>query len=299
MADMPTSFWGGYIAVVTLVSFAAFVWLVVDVYFSKADDHELASQKWDHDLKEGSAPAPLWWFWLLFALLIVSVIYLMLYPGLGTFSGALRWSQGGELADSHADYAAEFGERRARIVEEPVEGLLDEPRVIEAGASVFAVHCAACHGQAATGQANLFPSLLDAHWQWGDSPEAIATTIRSGRMAIMPPLEAALGEAGVTVMAEYVLALGEGRAAGSEFDGARSRYAETCIACHGADATGNTLLGAPDLTAGVYVYGGDLGSIRTTIAAGRQGQMPAFVGRLDDTQIKLVTVWLRSRAALP
>ncbi len=299
MADMPTSFWGGYIAVITLVSFAAFVWLVVDVYFSKADDHELASQKWDNDLKEGSAPAPLWWFWLLFALLIVSVIYLMLYPGLGTFSGALRWSQGGELADAHADYAAEFGERRERIVEEPVEGLLDEPRVIEAGASVFAVNCAACHGQAATGQADLFPNLLDRHWQWGDSPEAIATTVRAGRMAIMPPLEATLGEAGVAAMAEYVLALGQGRAGTAQFDAARTRYGEICVACHGADATGNALLGAPDLTAGIYVYGGDLDSIRATIAAGRQGQMPAFGGRLDETQIKLVTVWLRSRAAQP
>ena len=222
----------------------------------------------------------------------------MLYPGVGTFSGVLRWSQGGELADSHADYAAEFGERRERIVEVAVEELLDEPRVVEAGASVFAVHCAACHGQAATGQADLFPNLLDLHWQWGDSPEAIATTIRSGRVAIMPPLEATLGEAGVAAMADYVLALGEGRAGGPEFDGARTRYGETCIACHGADATGNSLLGAPDLTAGVYAYGGDLDSIRATIASGRQGQMPAFGGRLDETQIKLVTVWIRSRAAL-
>jgi cytochrome c oxidase cbb3-type subunit 3 len=299
MADLPTSFWGGYIAVITLVSFAAFVWLVVDVYFSEDDDHELASQTWDHTLREGTSPAPLWWFWLLFALLIVSVFYLMLYPGIGTFSGALRWSQGGEFADSHADYADEFGERRERIVEVTVEELLDEPRVIEAGASVFAVNCAACHGQAATGQADLFPNLLDQHWQWGDSPEAISTTIRSGRTAIMPPLEATLGEAGVTAMAEYVLALGEGRADSAQFDGARARYAETCFACHGADATGNPVLGAPDLTAGIYVYGGGLDAIRATIAAGRQGQMPAFGGRLDETQIKLLTVWLRSRAASP
>jgi len=298
MADLPTSFWGGYIAVITLASLTVFVWFVFDVYFSKADDHELAGKTWDHDLKEGSAPAPIWWFWLLFALLIVSVIYLMLYPSVGTFSGVLRWSQGGELAESHADYAAEFGERRERIVEVAVEELLDEPRVVEAGASVFAVHCAACHGQAAAGQADLFPSLLDAHWQWGDSPEAIATTIRSGRVAIMPPLEATLGAAGVAAMAEYVLALGEGRAGTGQFDGARTRYGEICIACHGADATGNPLLGAPDLTAGIYVYGADLDSIRATIASGRQGQMPAFGGRLDETQIKLVTVWIRSRAAL-
>src|SRR5262245_44140225 len=211
MAGLPTWLWGGYIAVITLVSFIAFVWLVADVYFSKADDHELASQTWDNDLKEGSAPAPIWWFWFLFALLIVSVVYLMLYPGVGTYSGVLQWSQGGELEKSHVAYAAEFGERRERIVGEPVAALLDEPRVVDAGARVFAVHCAACHGQGANGQASLFPNLLDRHWQWGDSAEAIATTIRSGRMAVMPPLGAALGEDAVAAMADYVVALGQGR----------------------------------------------------------------------------------------
>lgn len=295
VADLPTSFWGGYIALVTLLSFVAFVWLVADVYFSKADDHELADQTWDHDLKEGSSPAPLWWFWLLFALLIFSVVYLMLYPGVGTYSGALRWSQGGELAAAHAEYAAEFGERRTRIEQVAVEELLDEPRVIEAGAHVFAVHCAACHGQTASGQADLFPNLIDAHWQWGETPDAIATTIRSGRTAVMPPLGAVLGEAGVAAMTDYVIALGEGRAAGPAFDAARMRYAETCIACHGPDATGNPLLGAPDLTAGVYLYGRDPAAVRQTITDGRQGQMPAFGERLDATQIKLLTVWLRSQ----
>ena len=292
MADLPTSFWGGYIAVITLASVIAFVWFVASVYFSKADDHELASQTWDHDLREGSAPAPIWWFWLLFALLIISVVYLMLYPGVGTFSGVLKWSQGGELEKSHAAYAAEFGERRARIVDESVEALLDEPRVVDAGARVFAVHCAACHGQEAAGQASLFPSLLDRHWQWGDSADAIATTIRSGRMAIMPPLEAALGEGGVAAMTDYVIALGQGRGSAAEFDAARTQFGTICSACHGADATGNPALGAPDLTAGIYVYGGDAASIRATIAGGRQGQMPAFGERLDDTQIKLLTVWL-------
>lgn len=297
MPDLPTAFWGGWITVITLVSLIGFTWLIVDVYFSKADDAELEHQTWDHDLKEGSAPAPVWWFWLLFALLIVSVIYLMLYPGLGTFQGALRWSQGGDLAAAAESYADEFGERRARIAGVTVEDLLDEPRVIDAGGHVFAVHCASCHGPEAGGQADLFPALTDAHWQWGATAAAIETTIRAGRLAVMPPLAGTLSEAELDAMTDYVIALGEGRAGGEEFAAQRTRFAEICSACHGADASGNTTLGAPDLTRGVYTYGGDAASIRETLAAGRQGQMPAFGERLDDTQIRLVSVWLAARGA--
>jgi len=297
MADLPSAFWGGYIAVITIVTFVAFVWLIVDVYYSKEGDEELAGKTWDHDLREGSAPAPIWWFWLLFSLLIVSVLYLMLYPGLGTFEGALRWSQGGELAEARAEYELEFGERRERIAEVGVEELLDEPRVIEAGSHVYAVHCAVCHGPDAGGQADLFPSLMDSHWQWGGSDAAIAQTIRSGRQAVMPPLADPLGEDGLAAMTGYVVALGDGSAGAPEHAAARQRFAELCSACHGAEATGNPVLGAPDLTAGVYIYGGGRDAIRQTIAGGRQGQMPAFGERLDATQIKLLTVWLRASAA--
>ncbi|MDP1136652.1 c-type cytochrome, partial [Klebsiella pneumoniae] len=50
-----------------------------------------------------------------------------------------------------------------------------------------------------------------------------------------------------------------------------------CAACHGPDGTGNAMLGAPDLPAGVYTYGGDLDTIRETIRQGRQGMMPAQI----------------------
>lgn len=297
MADLPGAFWGGYISVITLVTLAAFVWLIVDVYYSKESDEELAGKTWDHDLKEGSAPAPIWWFWLLFSLLIVSVVYLMLYPGLGRFQGVLRWSQGGELSAAQEEYEAEFGERRARIAAVAVEDLLDEPRVIDAGSHVYAVHCAACHGPDGTGQADLFPNLMDAHWQWGATPTEIEQTVRNGRIAVMPPLAGPLGPDGVAAMTGYVMALAAGTADADEFESARMRYTELCSACHGVDATGTTAVGAPNLAAGVYLYGGSYEAIYETIANGRQGQMPGFGDRLDDTQVKLVTVWLRDRAA--
>ena len=49
MADMPTDFWSGWIAVITLTSLAGLAWLVISVYFSKEEPHE--SPVWDDNLK--------------------------------------------------------------------------------------------------------------------------------------------------------------------------------------------------------------------------------------------------------
>ena len=79
MADMPTDFWSGWIILVTTVSFAGLGWLLYSVYFSENADTPAEHPVWDQNLREGAAPAPMWWFWLMFALMILSVVYLMLY----------------------------------------------------------------------------------------------------------------------------------------------------------------------------------------------------------------------------
>jgi len=292
--SMPTSFWAGYIVVITGVSFVALVWFVANVYFSAGDDSELEHQVWDHDLKEGTAPAPIWWFWLILALMIVSVVYLMLYPGLGNYGGVLKWSQGGEIEASRAAYVTEFGAERARIAAADVDALTADPAMVAAGRRVYTVHCAVCHGTEASGQAMLFPNLIDAHWQWGGTNEAIEQTIRAGRTAIMPPLLAALGEDGVAGLTAYMIALNEGRGDDQAHATARTQFAQLCSACHGQDATGNPALGAPNLTAGAWTYGSDYDQIYQTIAEGRTGRMPAFGDKLDATQIVLLGAWLRA-----
>ena len=168
MSDMPTDFWAGWIAVVTLVSLAALGWLVFSIYFSPADDHEESGGPvWDENLREGSHPAPLWWFWLILASMVFSVVYLMLYPGLGSYKGALRWSQGGNLENSLATYDAEFGSIRKLITEGNLDTLQDDPDIMRSAQRVFDRNCAVCHGYEAQGQADVFPSLVDDEWQWG------------------------------------------------------------------------------------------------------------------------------------
>jgi cytochrome c oxidase cbb3-type subunit 3 len=53
-------------------------------------------------------------------------------------------------------------------------------------------------------------------------------------------------------------------------------FIENCAACHGRDARGNRLLGAPDLTDRDWLYGGDPKSILASITEGRTGVMPAL-----------------------
>lgn len=294
MADMPTDFWGGYIVGVTVLTLIGLVWLVYNVYFSGETDPELedANHVWDEDLREGRNPAPLWWFWLILALLAFSVVYLILYPGLGTFRGALAWSQGGEISDALATYAQEFGNERTRIANLSAADVRAEPNALDSGAHLFRVHCSACHGTDAAGQADLFPDLTDSSWQWGGSEAEIEQTITNGRMAVMPPWQAALQDEGVDTLTRFVLAMADGRADDPDLADARTRYNQFCIACHGPTGAGNALLGAPALNDDVWLYGNAYEAVYESIANGRSGMMPAFGQRLDATQIKLLTAWL-------
>ena len=292
MADMPGDFWSGYIVGITVISFLCLAWLIYDVYFTGGSEHEASDIVWDDSLREGSNPAPLWWFWLILALMVFSVVYLMLYPGLGSFSGMLRWSQGGEVSESSVLFAAEFGVERERIAGLSSEELVSDEVARRAGQHVFRVHCSACHGMDGAGQANLFPNLRDAAWQWGGSAEQIEQTIAGGRTGIMPPWFAALQEDGTEEVTRFVIALSQGNGDDPEFAAGKARYDQLCFACHGSDGSGNSLLGAPALNDETWTYGGSYEAVRASIADGRTGIMPGFGERLDDTQIKALTAWL-------
>lgn len=290
MADMPTDFWSGWIVVLTLVSLAGLGWLVYGVYFGDEDTKSVENRVWDGNLREGSAPAPIWWFWLILAAMIFSVIYLMLYPGLGSYAGALAWSQGGRLEDSMALYDVEFDAARAEVANASAAALQADADVMASAARVYDRHCAACHGPDAGGQAELFPNLMDDDWQWGGSLMQIEQTLRSGRTAIMPPLAAAFADGDVADVVAYVQALSSPQGAAGLPGEAGFRM--FCAACHGADGTGNEVLGAPDLTDDVWLYGDSDASIAESILNGRSGEMPAFEQRLDDTQIRMLAAWL-------
>ena len=294
---MPPDFWAGWVFGLTALSLLGLAWFVWGVYFGKdRAAHGAEPTVWDGNLREGDQPAPMWWFWLLLASLVVTVVYLMLYPGLGSFAGALQWSQGGRLDDSEATWEARFGAARERVAAAPLADLQADAGHMATAAHIYARNCAACHGADASGQARLFPSLVDAEWQWGGSARDIEHTIRNGRQAVMVGWGAALGEAGVEQVTDYVAQLPTG--VPEEHPG-KALYLQFCTACHGADGLGQPLLGAPGLADAIYLYGGDLPALAVSIRDGRNGEMPAFGERLDDAQIRLLVAWLTRPGAQP
>ena len=45
---------------------------------------ELHGHVWDGDLAEYNNPLPRWWMWLFYITIVFGLIYLTLYPGLGS-----------------------------------------------------------------------------------------------------------------------------------------------------------------------------------------------------------------------
>ena len=295
MTSIATGFWAGWIVVLTIVSVAGLVWLTLSVYFSGDDSAEVGHVVWDETLREGTTAAPLWWFWMILALLATSVVYLILYPGFGSYAGVLRWSQGGQIAASVAKHEERFGPLRTEIAARELRNLQEDELAMRSASHLFNNHCSACHGQDARGQAFLFPDLRDESWQWGRDEAQLAQTISQGRQAVMPPWQAVLNDDGVAKMADYVIALAGGTAsAESEM---ATTYRTYCGACHGADGAGMSLLGAPALNDSIWLYGGSAAAVRESISRGRSGVMPPFGERLDGAQIRLLTAWLAGGAA--
>ena len=291
MADMPTAFWSGWIIVITVGSLSGLLWLVFSVYYSNKSAKDFKSPVWDESLQEGNNPAPMWWFWMILVALVFSVIYLILYPGLGSFSGALKWSQSGRLDRNLILYAYEHSDMKDRIVQMPIEELQQNDELMQSAHRLFTQNCTACHGADGKGQAMAFPDLMDNEWQWGNAIADIDHSIRYGRKAVMVGWQAVLGDKGVTQVANYVKAMSSLNDQPIDTKG-MELYQQFCIACHGMEGEGNPALGAPSLMDDVWLYGNSDEQLHHSIAIGRNGHMPAFENRLGDMEIKMLVAWL-------
>lgn len=70
-----------------------------------------------------------------------------------------------------------------------------------------------------------------------------------------------------------------------------------CSQCHGSDAAGAK--GFPNLTDKDWLYGGEAETIKTSIANGRAGVMPAWGGPLGEQGVKEVTNFVLSLSGRP
>lgn len=291
-----------YIIVLTVIAVVGCVWLLRWTGKRRPGDPrpEDTSHTWDEDLTEYNKPMPRWWLVMFYLTIVFGVGYLLYYPGLGSWRGTSGWTSANEhdaeQALAEKKLAATFAAYEGRSIED----LATNQDALRHGRSIFANHCATCHGSDARG-AKGFPNLTDDIWHWGGSAEEILATVNGGRQAAMPPMEQVLGSTGLTETAVFVLSMsGRGGDPALIAAGGR-RFSGICAACHGPDGKGNPTMGAPDLTDTYWLYGGDYDSVRASIAHGRQGMMPAHEPLIGRTRARLVAAWVyaQSQASKP
>jgi len=295
-----SAFWSGWIIVLTVGNILACFWLIwwtMRRRAGEATSGDVTGHVWDEDLQEYNNPLPRWWLFMFYFTLIFAAGYLALYPGLGSFPGLLGWSSHGSQYEHEMAQAEEkYGPIFKKYANVPVAALATKPEYGEAremGKRLFLTYCMQCHGSDARGSRG-FPNLTDKDWLWGGSPEQIQASIANGRNGVMPS-HAHLGEETIANLAAYVASL-----SGREVDAAKAEAGKQAfmtagfLGCHGVDGTGNQMLGAPNLTDKIWLYGGSEGLIRQTITKGRNGKMPVHKDLLGDDKVHLLAAYVYS-----
>ena len=287
-------FWSIFIIVFVLANIFACWWLIrwtAKPRKGEAAAHETTGHVWDEDLREYNNPMPRWWLWLFYITIVFSLIYLVLYPGLGNFQGLLGWSQYKQYDKEVAEAEARFAPLYASYAEIPIPELAENGEAMATAGRLFANNCATCHGSDGRG-ARGYPNLADLDWQWGGAPADIRHTLVNGRQAVMPAFSASLDESAIEATAAYVYSLNGREAPERLVSQGRQQYQTLCVACHGVEGKGNPMLGAPNLTDDTWLYGGSLETIEQTLINGRNGQMPAFAETLGEDRIHLVAAYV-------
>jgi cytochrome c oxidase cbb3-type subunit 3 len=301
-----SGFWDYYIAIITIVSIlacAVLLWYqgrrAVKAQVDAKGQLLTTGHVWDGDLQEFHNPMPRWWVWLFYITVLFSIVYLILYPGLGTqWSGVLKWTQVGQYNNEVKAAETRLAPIFAAYAAQPVEKLATDPTARQMGERIFLNNCAQCHGSDARGSRG-FPNLTDNDWLYGGTADAITMSITDGRNGVMPPMGAAVGgKDDVEDVANYVMSLS--RSAHDSVKAARgkAKFDAVCAACHGPEGKGNQALGAPNLADNIWLYGGTVPAVVQTITTGRgtagQSAMPSWKGTLTPAQVHLLTAYVWS-----
>ena len=219
MSDFTSNFWSVFVTTLTLVGIIAcgiLLWMAGRKKVSATADNT-TGHVWDEDLVEMNNPLPRWWVWLFVITIVFGLGYLAAYPGLGTFTGKLNWTQKGEYEAEMAKAKAEIEPLYARFASMKPEDVAVDPQAHAIGERLFMNNCAQCHGSDARGSKG-FPNLADNDWLHGGNPEKIRETLEKGRIGNMPPMAAAVGSPeDVRNLSHYVLSL-----SGSPHDSVRA-----------------------------------------------------------------------------
>ena len=303
-----SEFWSMWIVVCTLgslfVCHGIIEWVIKRAPDEADEEDKLhySPQSWG-DVYAYDTPVPHGWLYLFYLGTFLALVYLSLYPGLGTFPGALQWTSQQqyvqELDRYNGQYAAEFDRYLVRSVTE----IARDPAARKMGQRLFMTYCSNCH-QAAGQDRTHYPKLTDRDWLWGGSPSQIEVTITYGRTGIMPGWGSVLGDQGVAETASYVMTLsGYQPADPSKVAAGKEKFEMYCAFCHGADGKGDHRQGSPNLADRTWMHisskdvltdAGLEAGIRSAIANGFTNLMPPHWSTLTRSQIHLLAGYVYS-----
>ncbi|OUR67301.1 cytochrome-c oxidase, cbb3-type subunit III [Bermanella sp. 47_1433_sub80_T6] len=290
-----TTFWHLWVSAIVIGSMIA-CGILLTLTLKGQKYNEETDQTTGHSfdgIDELDNPMPKWWLWFFWSTIIFGVLYIGVY-GIGGWTGFSDWSSHGqwerEMAKAEEKYQPYYDKLNTMSVEE----LATDKDALATGQRLFASNCAVCHGSTATGALG-FPNLTDSDWLYGGSSDAIKQTITNGRTGIMP-VGGLGGEKTASErsdIAAHVLSL-SGRVGAGDAAKGKALFASSCAACHGGDGKGNQLMGAPNLTDNIWLYGGSEKQIEFTIQHGRGGVMPAWNEILGEDKIHVLSGYVYS-----
>ncbi len=289
--------WGWYVAIMTVVSLLACLWILRANSTKKEHSAEAqlhGQNEWD-GLREYDNPLPKWWSNLFYLTVIFAFGYLLLYPGLIVTNGLLGWSTASRYRAEVNEVKAETDPIFDAYAKQDVKTVSVDNGALKIGGRLFQTYCVQCHGTDMRGSKG-FPNLVDNDWLYGGTPEAIETTILEGRNGVMPAFTAALKPEQITDAAQYVLSLSGRSTVAAAVGRGEGTFKQTCAACHGPDGKGNVALGAPNLTDNIWLYGGSLATIVETVTKGRQGHMPAQKDILGEARVHLLAAYVYAQS---
>jgi len=290
-----SSGWSLFIIVIVIAHIVGYAYLLFSTSKMKAENYkpgETTGHEWD-GIEEYNNPLPRWWLYMFVLTILFAIAYLILYPGMGNYKGTLGWSEEGAWEAENKEVLAKRAELFSTFIDKPIPDMIHDKKAMAIGERLFANHCSTCHGSDAQGAVG-FPNLTDNDWLYGGEPNTLVQTITNGRHGVMPAWGAALGDDGVKQVAAYVREFSEKGQNEVLVSEGQKKFAMFCVACHGADAKGNHLLGAPNLTDDIWLHSFDSGMIETILMQGTSGKMPAHAALLDNGSIKVLAAYVYS-----
>lgn len=226
---------------------------------------ELAEENWD-GIGEYRNPLPTGWALLFIGTILFMFYYFTIAYPINSFSQIGQWNE--ETLDYNEKFEAKWSNPT-------------EDQLAEMGKNTFLVQCAPCHGvdgEGIDGKAHNLTKRINKEqvlYVINNGANNLKTAYPGGMPAGM-----AYGE-GAEKVAEYV--------AGGFKGEAPAEYA-ACAGCHGMDGKG-----MPYVAPNIREY--DDALVMSVLHDGKKGNiggMPAFAGRLNETQQKALAAYIRS-----